>query len=66
MDHKIVAVIFPVSYFICTKRHISDYAVEKAVRIFCRFKPLHGNIIFLVELLCNLSGNAVQLYAIHL
>ena len=66
MYHKVVPVIPPVCHFISAERHVADHTVKKAVRVLCRFKSLHGYIVFLVKLLRNLPGNAVKLHAVHL
>ena len=59
MDHKMMAVIPAVTDLIRPKWNITYHTVEKAVRITGFLKSLHGNLIFLVKLFCNLSRNRV-------
>ena len=65
VDEEIVAVIPLVRHLVITERHIAYNAVEETVRELHRFKALHRNLVFLIQLLCNASRNAVQLYTIH-
>ena len=61
-----VSVIFAVTDLICPKRYISNHAVKKAVRVTGFLKSLYCNPVLLVKLLCNLPGNRIKLYTIHI
>ena len=60
-----MAVIPLVRHLIIAERHIAHNAVEETVRELHRFKALHRNLVFLVQLLCNVARNAVQLHTVH-
>ena len=60
-----MAVIPLVRHLIIAERHIAHNTVKEAVREPHRFKALHRNLVFLVQLLCNAARNAVQLHAVH-
>ena len=66
MDHKMVSVILAVTDLVCPKRYISDYTVKKAVRVTGFLKSLYCNPVLLVKLFCNLPGNRIKLYAVHI
>ena len=53
VDEEIVAVIPLVRYFIIAERYVAHNTVKEAVRELHRFKALHRNLVFLVQLLCN-------------
>ena len=53
VDEEIVAVIPLVRYFVIAERYVAHNTVKKAVWELHRFKSLHSNFIFLVQLLCN-------------
>ena len=53
VDEKIVAIIPLVRYFVIAERYVAHNTVKKAVRKLHRFKALHRNLVFLVQLLCN-------------
>ena len=61
-----VSVIFAVTDLICPKRHISNHAVKKAVRVTGFLKSLYCNPVLLVKLFRNLPGNRIKLHAIHI
>ena len=65
VDEKIVAVIPLIRHLIIAERHIAHNTVKEAVREPHRFKALHRNLVFLVQLLCNAARNAVQLHTVH-
>ena len=65
VDEEIVAVIPLIRYFIIAERYVAHNTVKKAVRELHRFKALHRNFVFLVQLLCNAARNAVQLHTVH-
>ena len=66
MDQKVVFVVFSVQYLITSKRYISYDHVKKTVWQICVLKSLGGDSGFLVKLLCNPGGNAVDLHTINL
>ena len=53
VDEEIVAIIPLVRYFVIAERYVAHNTVKKAVRELHRFKALHRNLVFLVQLLCN-------------
>ena len=53
VDEEIVAIIPLVRYFVIAERYVAHNTVKKAVRELHRFKALHCNLVFLVQLLCN-------------
>ena len=53
VDEEIVAVIPLVRHFVIAERYVAHNTVKKAVRELHRFKALHCNLVFLVQLLCN-------------
>ena len=65
VDEEIVAVIPLIRYFIIAERYVAHNTVKEAVRELHRFKALHRNFVFLVQLLCNAARNAVQLHTVH-
>ena len=65
VDEEIVAVIPLIRYFVIAERYVAHNTVKKAVRELHRFKALHCNLVFLVQLLCNAARNAVQLHTVH-
>ena len=65
VDEKIVAIIPLVRYFVIAERYVAHNTVKKAVWELHRFKALHCNLVFLVQLLCNAARNAIQLHAVH-
>ena len=54
-----------IRHLIIAERYVAHNTVKKAVRELHRFKALHRNLVFLVQLLCNAARNAVQLHTIH-
>ena len=48
-----MAVIPLIRHLVITERHIAHNTVKEAVRELHRFKALHRNLVFLVQLLCN-------------
>ena len=65
VDEEIVAVIPLVRHLIIAEWYITHNTVKEAVRELHRFKALHRNLVFLVQLLCNAARNVVQLYTVH-
>ena len=65
MDKEIVAVIPLVRHLIIAERYVAHNTVKEAVRELHRFKALHRNFVFLVQLLSNAARNAVQLHTVH-
>ena len=65
VDEKIVAVISLIRHFVITEGYVAHNTVKEAVRELHRFKALHRNFVFLVQLLCNAARNAVQFHAVH-
>ena len=59
-------VISAVTDLIRSKRNIAYHTVEKAVWITGFLKSLHGNLIFLVKLFCDLARNRVEFHTVHL
>ena len=53
MDEEVVAVIPLIRHFVIAERHVAYHTVKEAVRELHRFKALHGNLVFLIKLLCN-------------
>ena len=53
VDEEIVAVIPLIRYFIIAEGYVTHNTVKEAVRELHRFKALHRNLVFLVQLLCN-------------
>ena len=53
VDEEIVAIIPLVRYFVIAERYVAHNTVKKAVWELHRFKALHCNLVFLVQLLCN-------------
>ena len=50
-----------IRHFELTERHIADCGIKEAVGEIGILKALHGNAVFLIQLLCNPSRNAVKL-----
>ena len=65
VDQEIVAVIPLVRHLIIAERYVAHNTVKEAVRELHRFKALHRNFVFLVQLLSNAARNAVQLHTVH-
>ena len=65
VDEEIVAVIPLIRHFVIAERYVAHNTVKEAVRELHRFKALHRNFVFLVQLLCNAARNAVQLHTVH-
>ena len=65
VDEKIVAVIPLIRYFVIAEGYVAHNTVKETVRELHRFKALHRNLVFLVQLLCNTARNAVQLHTVH-
>ena len=59
VDEEIVAVIPLIRHLIIAERHIAHNTVKETVRELHRFKALHRNLVFLIQLLCNASRNVV-------
>ena len=53
VDEEIVAIIPLVRYFVIAEGYVTHNTVEEAIRELHRFKALHRNLVFLVQLLCN-------------
>ena len=53
VDEEVVAVIPLIRHFVIAERHVAYHTVKEAVRELHRFKALHGNLVFLIKLLCN-------------
>ena len=53
VDEEIVAIIPLVRYFVIAERYVAHNTVKKAVWELHRFKALHCNLVFLIQLLCN-------------
>ena len=66
VDQEIVLVILLVWDFELTERNITDSRIKEAVGQFRLFKSLHRNRRFLIKLLGDASGNAVQFYTVQL
>ena len=66
VDQEIVLVILLVGDFELTERNIADGGIKEAVGQFRLFKSLHSNGGFLIKLLGDSSGNAIQFHAVQL
>ena len=66
VDQEIVLVILLVRDFELTERNITDSRIKEAVGQFRLFKSLHRNRRFLIKLLGDASGNAVQFHTVQL
>ena len=66
MNEKVVLVITLVGHLELPKGDIADCGIKEAVRQIRILKTLHCNAVFLIQLLGNSPGNAVQLYAVEL
>ena len=64
MDRKIQLVVCPVIDLFLTKRHVTDSQIEKVTPI-GGFKSSYGNVCVRVQLFCNATCDAVQLYAVQ-
>ena len=64
VNRKTELVISPVIYLILSERHIADSKVKEVASV-CGFKASHGNVGLGVKLLCNASGDAVQLHTVQ-
>ena len=51
-------------HLVLPERHIPHRKVKKVARMVGGFKPAHGNIRFLVKLLCDAPGQGIQFYAV--
>ena len=60
-----MAVIPLIRYLVIAERYVTHNTVKETVRELHRFKALHRNLVFLVQLLCNAARNAIQLHAVH-
>ena len=65
MNKEIVLVVFLIQNLELPKGYVANGYVKEAVRQVGFLKSLYRNLVFLVELLGNAPGNAVQLYAVH-
>ena len=64
VNRKTELVISPVIYLILSERHIADGKVEEVAPV-CGFKTRYGDVGLGIKLLCNASGDAVQLHAVQ-
>ena len=53
VNEEIVAVIPLFRHFVIAEGHVTHNTVKETVRELHRFKALHRNLVFLVQLLCN-------------
>lgn len=65
MNKEIVLVVFLIQNLELPKGYVANGYVKEAVRQVGFLKSLYRNLVFMVELLGNAPGNAVQLYAVH-
>ena len=65
VDQEIVLVVLFVQNLERPKGHVANGHIKEAVRQVCFLKALYRNAVFLVQLLSNAPGNAVQLHAVH-
>ena len=65
MDQKIQLVIFLIQNLVIPKRDISNHHIKETVRQVYFLKSLHCYRRFLVKLLRNPAGNAVDLYPVY-
>ena len=66
MNLEVQLIIPAVADLILSKRHIADGKVKEVVRQVGFFIPCNLDFCFLVKLLCDTTGQAVQLHAIQL
>ena len=66
MDQEIVLVVLLVQNLERPKGHVTNGHIKETVRQIGFLKALYRNAVFLVQLLGNAPGNAVQLHAVHL
>ena len=66
VNKKLLGVVSAVVDLKITKRHIADNHIKVVVWELCFFKTLHGNIGFLIELLCDFSRKRVDFYTVEL
>ena len=55
VDEEVVTVIPLIRYFVIAERYVAHNTVKEAVWELHRFKALHCNLVFLVQLLCNVA-----------
>lgn len=66
MNEELLGVVTAVVDLKIAKRHIADNHIEVVVWELCFFKALHGDIRFLVELLCDFSRKGVDFHTVEL
>ena len=65
MNKEIVPVVLLIQNLERPKGNIANGHIKEAVRQVRFLKALYRNVIFLVQLLGNAPGNAVQLHTVH-
>ena len=66
VNEELLGVVSAVVDLKIAKRHIADNHIKVVVWELCFFKPLHGNIGFLIKLLCDFSRKRVDFYTVEL
>ena len=66
VNEELLGVVSAVVDLEISKRHIADNHIKVVVWELCFFKPLHGNIGFLIKLLCDFSRKRVDFYTVEL
>ena len=66
VNEELLGVVSAVVDLEISKRHIADNHIKVVVWELCFFKTLHGNIGFLIELLCDFSRKRVDFYTVEL
>ena len=64
VNEKVVSVIPLILHLELPERDISDCDIKEAVGVCSVFKPRDRNILLLIQLLCNTTGEAVKLHAV--
>ena len=66
VNEELLGVVSAVVDLEISKRHIADNHIKVVVWELCFFKALHGNIRFLIELLCDFSRKGVDFHTVEL
>ena len=65
MNKEVVFIVLLIQYLELPKGYVANGYIKEAVRQVGFLKALNRNVVFLIELLGNAPGNAVQLHAVH-
>ena len=58
-------IVWLIRHLILSKRYISHHNIKKILRMVCFFKTRNLNLCLWIKLLCDPSGQAVQLHPVQ-